>query len=216
MKYQGISVLKNKVLLPFIFLYVFMSSGISQQIVGTNAETFPITSLDDSLFLITATKRINGVNKWHRFNIAALRQHLSILTLNNVFTGKNRFADSLTADKGIKSGGLIDTKGVKTSGSSLLAATETNGVQKDAVIELTTSVSLDGTYNTIVCNPSTIDIILTLPALTTNNAGWKYSISKKQASGFNVRIIASGFYHVIFSPNIPITIRQRNGIWIAE
>ena len=134
----------------------------------------------------------------------------------NNWNKKNTFKDSLIANMGIRSGGLIDTKGIKTSGTSTKAGTENNGVQKDAVVELTASASLDGTYNTILCNPSSADIVLTLPAITGENAGWKYNISKKQSSSYNVRLSASGFNHVIISPDAPIVIRQRNGTWVTE
>lgn len=140
----------------------------------------------------------------------------SLLSSNNTWTGRNTFADSLTANLGIKSGGLIDTKGMKSTGSALKAANEANGVQKDAVIEMTASASLDGTFNTIVCDPSSADIVLTLPAVTSENNGWKYIISKKSTSAYNVRVTASGFNHVIISPQLPKIIKNKGGVWSVE
>lgn len=140
----------------------------------------------------------------------------SLLAANNRWTGKNTFADSLNAEKGMKSGGLIDTKGMKSAGSSTKAATEANGVQKDAVIELAASATLDGTYNTIVCNAISADIVLTLPSVNSENNGWRYIVSKKNASAFNVRITASGFNHVIISPSLPKIIKNKGGVWSVE
>jgi hypothetical protein len=140
----------------------------------------------------------------------------SLFAMNNVWTGKNTFADSLKADKGMISGGLIDTKGLNTEGSSTKAAASIKGVQKNSVIELTTNTTLDGTYNTIVGNPSSSDITFTLPTISADNAGWMYTISKKQTASGNIRITGSAFNHVIISPNSPIVIRQRNGTWVAE
>lgn len=140
----------------------------------------------------------------------------SLLNSNNTWNGKNTFGDSLTANLGIKSGGLIDTKGMKSTGSSTKAASENNGVQKDAVVELTASATLDGTYNTIVCNAISAEIVLTLPSVTSENNGWKYIISKKNASAFNVRITASGFNHTIISPSLPKVIKNKGGVWSVE
>lgn len=162
-----------------------------------------------------------STNTWYDVVGDAWRSRVSIpvdslLSSHNRWTGKNTFADSLTAEKGIKSGSLIDTKGLKSTGTSTKSATEILGVQKDAVIEVISSTTLDGTYNTIVGSPSGSDIVLTLPAISSDNAGWKYTVSKKQSSSYNVRIVATGFNHVIISPNSPVVIRQRNGSWTAE
>lgn len=168
----------------------------------------------------------------------------SLLLANNIWWGKNTFKDTVTLEKrmlakdGIDSDGIINTKGltstavittkgltsdsmvtsvgVKTSGTSTKAASENNGVQKDAVIEVTVNTTLDGTYNTIVGVPSSSDIVLTLPVIAAENNGWKYVISKKNTSSYNVRVTASGFNHVIISPNSPVIIRNRGGTWQVE
>lgn len=140
----------------------------------------------------------------------------NILPLNNTFTGKNNFMDSVYMNKGLRSNGLIDTKGLKSTGSSGSAATTINGVQQEAIVELTASTLLDGTYNTIIGNPLTNDITLTLPTINLTNSGWKYVIRKKQDSMYNVIITGLDFNHVIMSPGYSITIRQQNGTWISE
>lgn len=162
----------------------------------------------------------------------------SLLYAHNVWFGKNTFKDSLIAEKGLDSRGLIKTKGlnstalittkgltsdsmvtsvgVKTSGTSTKAASENNGVQKDAVVEVTANTTLDGTFNTVVGNTASQNIVLTLPAVSAENNGWIYTISKKGTSSFNVRVTASGFNHVIISPNSPVKIRNAGGVWQVE
>jgi hypothetical protein len=55
-----------------------------------------------------------------------------------------------------------------------------------------------------------------LPVIAAENNGWKYVVSKKTTSSYNVRVTASGFNHVIISPNSPVIIRNRGGTWQVE
>ena len=138
------------------------------------------------------------------------------LTSSELIKTKGLTSSALITTKGLTSDSTITSVGVKSSGTSTKAASENNGVQKDAVIEVTVNTTLDGTYNTIVGVPSSSDIVLTLPVIAAENNGWKYTISKKSASSFNVRVTASGFNHTIISPNSPVVIRNRGGTWQVE
>jgi len=95
--------------------------------------------------------------------------------------GKKNFKDTVLAEKGIRSSGIIDTKGVISDGSSTIAAINANGVQKSATVTVTTNTTLDGTYNTIYANTTGGDITITLPSVTSNNTGWAYNIMKTAA-----------------------------------
>lgn len=115
-----------------------------------------------------------------------------LLAQNNRWTGKNTFADSLIAERGINSKGLITTKGLSsdslitsngmdTKGSATKSALKTDGVQANKVEVVVANKNLDGTSNVLLVRPVAADIELTLPAASANIKGWTYSIKKDNA-----------------------------------
>lgn len=99
----------------------------------------------------------------------------SLLSMNNIWTGKNTFQDSLKADKGMISGGLIDTKGLNTEGSSTKAAATLRGVQADRDTVVTSNFTLDGRYGTVgfICASGAKDC--TFPSVS-GTVDWKFII----------------------------------------
>jgi len=142
----------------------------------------------------------------------------SLVTIHyeQTILGKKRFADTVKADKGLISSGLIDSKGVKSDGSSTVAAINANGVQKSATVTITGNATLDGTYNTIYANTASGNITVTLPSVTSNNTGWSYSIMKTSSS--NTLFIArpSSSAITIVSNNYSITVKNNGTSWEVQ
>lgn len=122
----------------------------------------------------------------------------SLLARNNTWTGKNTFSDSLTAQKGIKSGGLIDTKGLNTEGSASTAAATLKGVQADKDTVVTTNFSLDGRYGTVGFDCTSGAKNCTFPT-TSGTTDWRFIIRKDDNSTNDLIVKTSSgteFYRV--------------------
>lgn len=144
--------------------------------------------------------------------------NVNLDSLVNVFfaqdiIGKKNFKDTILAEKGLKSAGLIDSKGVKSDGSSTIAAINANGVQKSATVTVTTNTTLDGTYNTIYANTTGGDITITLPSVNSNNTGWAYNIMKTSASNTLSIARPTGSTIKIVSNNFPIILKNNGVSW---
>lgn len=122
----------------------------------------------------------------------------SLLIAHNRWTGKNTFADSLTTEKGIKSGGLIDTKGLNTEGSSTTAAATLKGVQADKDTVVTTNFTIDGRYGTVGFDCTSGFKNCTFPS-TSGTTDWKFIIRKDDNSANDLVIKTSSgteFYRI--------------------
>ncbi len=114
----------------------------------------------------------------------------SLLASNNRWTGKNTFADSLTAEKGIKSGGLIDTKGLNSEGSASTAAATLKGVQADKDTVVTTNFTLDGRYGTVGFDCTSGAKNCTFPT-TATTTDWRFVVRKDDNSSNDLIIKTS-------------------------
>ena len=182
-------------------------SGTSITVSYTDAKLYNLTT---NTYWDYVRSSYDGAWTWQN------RQNLiidSLLAKNNIWTGKNEFQDSLKVQKGLISGGLIDSKGVKSDGSATVAAVNANGVQKSATVMITGNTTIDGTYNTIYANTASGNITITLPSITTNNTGWSYTIMKTAPT--NTLFIArpSSSTITIVSNNYSVTIKNNGISW---
>ncbi len=132
---------------------------------------------------------------------------------NQSIGGKKRFKDTLTADKGIVSNGLIDTKGVKSTGSATTAAATMNGViaEKDTIVS--TNFTLTGSYGSVGfdCTSGVKDC--TLPN-TTGTTDWVFAIRKEDNTTNTLRIKDStGTVIYTLYSKISITFKNKSGTW---
>jgi hypothetical protein len=140
----------------------------------------------------------------------------SLLNANNIWTGKNTFQDSLRANKGLISGGLIDTKGVNTEGTTTKPAINIVGVQSEKDTIVATNLSLDGRYGTIGFDCSTGIKAASLPNETTT-IGWYFIIRKEDDSGNDLQIKTStGVLFYTLKSKMFVVIKNKNGIWKRE
>lgn len=141
----------------------------------------------------------------------------SLLAANNRWLGKNTFTDSLTADKGIKSGGLIDTKGLNTEGGVNTAASFINGVQASKVEVITSNITLNGQSNVLLVRPGASDINITLPVASTANKGWKYTLKKDNTALFmvNIRDSNNTLLKSIYSKDVSLIVECDGVDWLA-
>lgn len=109
---------------------------------------------------------------------------INLLDSVNNWNKKNTFKDSLTADKGIKSGGLIDTKGLNTEGGASKSAANFNGVRKGKRRVITSNTTLDGTDFLLEIQCSTADITINTPPLTAETEGWIFDIIRTDSTGY--------------------------------
>ena len=141
----------------------------------------------------------------------------SLLAANNRWLGKNTFTDSLTADKGIKTGGLIDTKGLNTEGGVNTAASFINGVQASKVEVITSNITLNGQSNVLLVRPGASDINITLPVASTANKGWKYTLKKDNTAPFmvNIRNSNNTLLKSIYSKDVSLIVECDGVDWLA-
>lgn len=117
-------------------------------------------------------------------NILALKASIdSVVTLSGLQTisGKKIFSDTITATKGIKSNGVIDTKGLNTEGSSTKAAMAVKGVQSEKDTLVSINFTLDGRYGTVGFDCTTGAKDCTFP-ITTGTTDWKFVVRKDDES----------------------------------
>lgn len=149
--------------------------------------TYYVASVGIITISFTDAKLWNtNTNSYWSFNNGAWgnsRLHVldSLFAGNNTWTGKNTFADSLTAEKGIKSGGLIDTKGLNTEGSASIAAATLKGVQADKDTVVTTNFTIDGRYGTVGFDCTSGAKNCTFPT-TSGTTDWRFIIRKDDNS----------------------------------
>jgi hypothetical protein len=137
----------------------------------------------------------------------------SILAANNRWTGKNTFADSLKTDKGMISGGLIDTKGLNTEGTSTKAAANINGVQSERDTVVSANFTLSGLYKAVGfnCTSGQRDCIFPSP---TNTINWIYVIRKEDNSTNDLVFKTSAnveFYRL--KSKMTVVFKNVGGVW---
>jgi len=122
--------------------------------------------------------------------------------------GKKTFADTLTALKGINSGGIIDTKGVKSTGDATNAAAILNGVvsEKDTVVA--TNFTLTGAYGSVGWNCTTGVKDCILPTIG-STVGWIFSIRKEDDTN-NILRIKDSNGTVIYTLYSKISVKFQN------
>lgn len=142
----------------------------------------------------------------------------SLLLSHNRWLGKNTFADSLTAEKGINSKGLIKTKGLtsdtlittkgmNSEGSSTVAAAVLNGVQADKDTVVTSNFTLDGRYGTVGfdCTSSAKDCVF--PA-TSGTIDWKFNV--RNDTGINDLVCKTSSGTVFYTLKSKMTVIFKN------
>ena len=137
----------------------------------------------------------------------------SLFAGNNTWTGKNTFTDSLKADKGIKSGGLIDTKGLNSEGSATKAAATLNGVQADRDTVVATNFTLNGSYGTVGfdCTGSAKNCQFPDVASTIN---WRFIIRKDDEIGNDLILKnSSGTEFYRLKSRMTVVFKNVNGTW---
>lgn len=132
---------------------------------------------------------------------------------NQYIEGKKIFADTIVANSGLKSGGLIETKGINTEGSSTKAAATLNGViaEKDTVIA--TNYTLNGSYGSVGFDCTNGVKSCTLPNVA-NTIDWTFIIRKEDDS-VNILQIKNSSGTIIYTlySRISITFKNKNGQW---
>jgi hypothetical protein len=101
-------------------------------------------------------------------------------------TGQKRFSDTIMADNGMRSGGVIDTKGLNTEGGVSKPSATFNGVQKTKRRLITANTTLDGLDFCLEVFCSTGDITVLLPAIAVSD-GWFYDIKRTDSTAFVVK-----------------------------
>jgi hypothetical protein len=135
------------------------------------------------------------------------------LTGNQTINGQKTFAEIAKFDTGIKSEGLIDSKGVKTAGSQNSPSIQLDGVilEKDTIVS--TNFALNGNYGTIGFDCTNVfrDCILPLSATTKD---WTFTIRKEDNSTNPLRIKDStGAIIYTVLNKLTITFKNKNGTW---
>jgi Lower baseplate protein N-terminal domain len=119
-------------------------------------------------------------------NTKADLNNVVTLTTAQTITGKKRFSDTLISDKGMKSGGVIETKGLNTEGASNKPSVTYNGVQKTKRRLITDDMTLDGTDFFFEIQCTTKDITILLPTIAISDA-WFYDMKRTDDTPFVVR-----------------------------
>ena len=139
--------------------------------------------------------------------------NLVFITGEQTITGKKTFADSIKAEKGIISGGLIDTKGLNTEGSTDKAAATINGVQAERDTVVSTNFTLSGLYKTVgfICTTGQKDCVFPNPATTIN---WIYVIRKDEDSANDlVCKLSTGTEFYRIKSKMTLVFKNVNGTW---
>lgn len=161
--------------------------------------------------------RYNGT-QWVSLTISDNSNMDSLVTINTTqtVTGKKTFSDTIIAVNGLKSLSLIESKGIKSTGSASIPATEILGVQKTGVAVISSNTTIDGTYNSIIINTTSGNVSVTLPIATVNNLGWNYKVSK--IGNNTAKLIRPSYSDItLYSTGLTITIKNNNSIlWEIE
>jgi hypothetical protein len=142
----------------------------------------------------------------------------NVVTIDGVqtVTGKKSFSDTLNAQKGMTSGGLIDTKGVNTEGSATKAALSLKGVQSEKDTVVSTSLALDGRYGTVGFDCTSGIKEGTFPN-STATVGWYFIIRKEDISGNELVLKdANGVVFYTVKSKMVVIVKNKNGIWARE
>jgi Lower baseplate protein N-terminal domain len=149
-------------------------------------------------------------------NTKADLNNVVTLTTAQTITGKKRFSDTLISDKGMKSGGIIETKGLNSEGSATKAAISLKGVQSERDTIVSTDFTFDGRYGTIGFDTSSGTKNGTLPQ-ESNTVGWFFVIRKETDDTNELRLKDSnGVVFYTIKSKMSITIKNKNGIWKRE
>jgi hypothetical protein len=140
----------------------------------------------------------------------------SLLSANNNWLGKNTFKDSLNAEKGLKSGGLIDTKGINTEGVASKAAITVNGVQKGKRRLITANTALDGNDFFLEVNCSIADIEILLPLNITDTEGWHYDIVRTDNTAFIAKFKRPDNTHIKILNKRAAVLRNNGTNWFFD
>lgn len=99
---------------------------------------------------------------------------------------KRHLRSTLTASAGIKSGGVIETKGLNTEGGINKAAATFGGVQKKKWRLITDNTTIDGTDLWLEIQCSTSDITIVLPSISASD-GWTYDVKRTDNTAYVVK-----------------------------
>lgn len=130
-------------------------------------------------------------------------------------TGKKRFADTVLADNGLKSNGLIQTKGLNTEGSLNAPAATINGVQKVKRRLITQNAGLDGNdfFLEVACQSG--DITIVLPVILDSD-GWVYDIKRTDNTAFVVRFQRPDGSFIRILNRRSVTLRNSGTQWLFD
>jgi hypothetical protein len=134
----------------------------------------------------------------------------NLLDSVNVWKKKNTFQDSLFAQKGMVSGGLIDTKGLNTEGSSTKAAATLKGVQADRDTVVANDFTLDGRYGTVGFNCSSAVMNCLFPA-TSGTVDWKFVIRNEDGLNDLVLKTSAGVEFYRIKSRMTVIFKNVNG-----
>jgi hypothetical protein len=193
MRLYNLIVMKKYI--PFLFFCLF-SWAVKAQSYGTYCDTCVYQLSRDSLNASQVQSGKPITPKIHKATMMMMDRKLNraFFTLSNLLalkasidstvgiantqtiTGKKTFADTIKATKGIKSDGLITTKGLNTEGATNKASATFNGVRKGKRRVITANTTLDGTDFFLEIECSSADIIIQTPPLTSDTEGWIFDI----------------------------------------
>lgn len=129
--------------------------------------------------------------------------------------GKKRFSDTLLADKGLKSNGIIDTKGLNTEGGVSKPSATFNGVQKTKRRLITANTTLDGLDFSLEVVCSTSDIIINLPSIVLSDA-WFYDVKRTDDTAFVVKFLRPDGTFIRILNKRAVTLRNNGTQWAFD
>jgi hypothetical protein len=145
----------------------------------------------------------------------------NVVTINGAqsITGKKIFTDTVVAENGLKSGGVIDTKGLSTKGSSSQSAMSIQGAiaEKDTIIDAD-NFQTDWSYGVYVVRTLTGNKTVRLPPIGAKN-DWSMTFKNEtlDANGFTLFIKDSNGNDVYkLTGKILVKFKIKNLTWGRE
>jgi hypothetical protein len=130
-------------------------------------------------------------------------------------TGKKRFLDTIVADNGLRSGGVIDTKGLNTEGGVTKPSATFNGVQKTKRRLITANTVLDGLDFSLEVVCSTVDITINLPSIILSD-GWFYDVKRTDDTVFVVKFLRPDGSFIRILNKRAVTLRNNGTQWAFD
>jgi hypothetical protein len=145
----------------------------------------------------------------------SITNYVTITTAQTI-TGKKIFADTASFEKGLKSNGTINTKGLDTEGSATKAAITYKGVQSEKDTIVSTDFDFDGRYGAVGfdCTTGTKSGKMPPESQTIN---WFFVVRKDTDDANEVVLKTNaGVVFYTLKSKMTIVVKNKNGIWKRE